>query len=86
MVERLDGLDVTAVGQREHEVARAERRVDATVGEPGAEPRTQTLDAGRQAFGTRGVTEVVEPHAHIVTDPVPGTARGAGGRDAHTAC
>jgi len=37
MIECLDDLEVAAVGQGQHEVARAERRMQPAVGEPGTQ-------------------------------------------------
>jgi hypothetical protein len=45
MVERADDLEVAPVSERQDEVAGAERRMQPTVDERGAEPRADPLDA-----------------------------------------
>ena len=51
VVECGDDLEVGATGEGEHEVAGAETRVDATVGEAGTEARSQPLHDLREVVG-----------------------------------
>ena len=77
VVERRDDLEVAAVGQRQHEVARAEGRVDAAVGEARAEPGAEALHAGPESLRAGGVADMVETHdAH--RGPPAVTAASAG--------
>jgi len=68
VVERGDHLEVAPVGQRQHEVAGAEGRVQPAVGEPCTEARTEPLRARSEAFFTGYVGQVIEVHAAMVTD------------------
>ena len=73
-----DDLQVAAVGERQDEVAGAERRVDAAVGERGAEPGAEPLHAGAEPLGPGCVGEVIQSHAAMVTyATATGDARGA---------
>src|SRR6266496_159944 len=80
VIENVDHFEVAAVVQPEHEVARAERRVDAAVGECGTEARTKALHARRQSLGPRRVGEVVESHPLIVAHCGPCSAPGCNHR------
>ena len=75
VVQRSDDLEVDAIGQRQHEVAGAEARVQATVTEAGTQRLPQSLGARTDAFGAGGVGQVVESHVSTISLP---TSRGSG--------
>ena len=79
VVEGRDDLEVDPVLEREDEVAGAESRVPAAVGEGRAEGGSQTLDGVRELTGRDCVGDVVETHAG---HPAP-TPRGPLTRGTH---
>ncbi|MPM83675.1 hypothetical protein SDC9_130744 [bioreactor metagenome] len=78
MVQDLDDLDVTVLGERDEAVAGTEPRVEASVAGVHPERVAEELGRGQESLRPGGVREVVDMHGPIVRPRGPRLFRGSG--------